>query len=572
MAVRKPPAKVTPARQLKALQDQIAIHKAQFELRRLQAFSSLGDASGYITPGSGRKSMRGWSPRPKNADADTLKKLPGLRGGSRDLTMNTPVAKAALGRMVSNAVGWGLTLQANIDREVLGLDEPAARAWERQAERHWRYWCYSQEADASRTLNFQSMQAVALFNTLLSGDCFVLLPYIERPGSPYRLKLKMLEADDVSNPDTSPEKTNFAAGIEYDEYGAPKAYHVRQVKPDEPIGTALSREWQRVEAFGKESGRRNVIHLMKYERIGQRRGVPFLAPVIERLKQISRLSESELAAAVIASYFAVFIKGPQPLAPSLPGEERLESDAQAERTGNIELGPGTVFELGEGQSGVEIADPKRPNGAFDPFFTAMVKEVGACLGIPFEVLMQHFSASYSASRAALLEAWKMFHETRHWLIEYLNDPVYEAFLEDIVSAGILKAPGFFEDWETRQAWLGCKWTGRGQGQINPLQETEAMLKRVGGLVSSYEDEVAAYSGERWDAVLVQRAREEQLKKDHKMTPQDLAPDLTGQAAPAGAPPSASDTPSPDDEEQQDDGDNEPQPSAPLGRTRKRKKE
>jgi capsid protein len=47
---------------------------------------------------------------------------------------------------------------------------------------------------------------------------------------------------------------------------------------------------------------------MDHLRINQARGVPYLAPVIEALKQLDRYTESEIMAAVVNSFFAVFIK------------------------------------------------------------------------------------------------------------------------------------------------------------------------------------------------------------------------------------------------------------------------
>lgn len=67
-------------------------------------------------------------------------------------------------------------------------------------------------------------------------------------------------------------------------------------------------KWTRVEAWGEKTGRRNVIHIMNRERIGQRRGVPFLAPVIEALKQLGRYTDAELVAAVVSGMFTVFIE------------------------------------------------------------------------------------------------------------------------------------------------------------------------------------------------------------------------------------------------------------------------
>lgn len=60
-------------------------------------------------------------------------------------------------------------------------------------------------------------------------------------------------------------------------------------------------------------------------------------------------------------------------------------------------------------------NPGRPNTAFDGFVVAICRQIGAALEIPYELLVKNFNASYSASRGALLEAWKMFRMYRTWL-------------------------------------------------------------------------------------------------------------------------------------------------------------
>ena len=77
-----------------------------------------------------------------------------------------------------------------------------------------------------------------------------------------------------------------------------------------PLGSnsavdAAGLTWQRVEAYGDTTGRRNVLHIMSRERIGQRRGVPLLAPVLESLKQLGRYTDAEITAAVISAMFTV---------------------------------------------------------------------------------------------------------------------------------------------------------------------------------------------------------------------------------------------------------------------------
>ncbi|MCL5460146.1 phage portal protein, partial [Loigolactobacillus coryniformis] len=40
--------------------------------------------------------------------------------------------------------------------------------------------------------------------------------------------------------------------------------------------------------------------------------------------------------------------------------------------------------------------PGRPNPQFDPFWQAMVRQIGMAIEMPFEVLVMHFQSSYTA--------------------------------------------------------------------------------------------------------------------------------------------------------------------------------
>ena len=92
--------------------------------------------------------------------------------------------------------------------------------------------------------------------------------------------------------------------------------------------------------------------------------------------------------------------------------EDAQVDAGDDST--IELAPGAIVDLNEGEKAHDM-NPGRPNTAFDGFVVAICRQIGAALEIPYELLVKNFNASYSASRGALLEAWKMFRMYRTWL-------------------------------------------------------------------------------------------------------------------------------------------------------------
>ena len=91
---------------------------------------------------------------------------------------------------------------------------------------------------------------------------------------------------------------------------------------------------------------------------------------------------------------------------------------------------------------------------------------------------RQFTASYSASRAALLEAWKAFEQWRDWMVEKFCQPIYEEFMDEAVARGRINAPGYFADPMIRKTYNNAQWYGPTQGQLDPVKEVNAAEKRV----------------------------------------------------------------------------------------------
>lgn len=504
-------------------------------LRRAKARKTLEIInSGYSRHGASqqKKSLLGWISKGASPDDDIAENQPTLRDRSRDLFMGTPIATGALKTVRTNVVGAGLRLNSQIDYEYLGLSEDEADAWERQVEREWALWAENQDCDAARMCTFGQLQSLALLSALMSGDVFATLPVIKRKGRVYDLRVSLIEADRVCNPDIIPSNKNLIAGVEVDEYGAPVAYHIAKNHPGAALRTTgqLKNEWKRVLAFGPRTGRRNVLHVVQdLERPGQRRAAPMLAPVIESLKQLGRYTDAELMAAVVSGMFTVFIKSdtPQtPLGEVVPLAEQMDAQDQ----NSYEMGNGAIIGLGENES-IETANPGRPNTAFDGFVVSICRQIGAAIEIPFELLVKHFTSSYSASRAALLEAWKMFRMRRSWMVQTFCQPIYEEWLSEAVAKGRIQAPGFFEDEAVRAAWCGADWYGPSQGQLDPLKEANAARVRVEEEFSTREREAAELTGMSFERIHTVRRREEQKRREGGLLPEQQVAEPQPQPAP-----------------------------------------
>ena len=498
---------------------------------------------GYSGARNDRRALAEWKVAYGGADQVSLPDLPTLRARSQDLLRNAPIAIGAAQTTVANAIGPGLNVMPAIDREYLGLDQEAADAWERHAERVWLAWATDPDwCDVAGRLDFFAMQGVAEYSEFADGDCFALRRYVPRPGDVLALKLQLLEADRVSNPNFMPDTDRLAGGVETDDFGRPIAYHVLERNPYDWF--PRSQRWEAVPAFGAGTQDRLVLHQLSHRRIGQTRGVPMLAPVIETLKQLDRYTEAELMAAVVGAMFTVFIKSPtgDGLGPMGPVVEDQGRGTPGTLTGEYRLGNGAIIDLMPGEE-IQSADPKRPNQAFDPFIQAILRQVGAALEIPFEILIKHFSSSYSASRAALLEAWRAVATRRTRRVRQFCQPVYSWVIAEAVARGVIEAPGFFEDPLARLAWCRADWTGPTMGQLNPVDESTAAEKRVALGVSTLAEETAQLTGGSWEQKHSQRVKEHEMRlRDGLEAPYTVAGAIPtgGGSAAVGAPPAAPD--------------------------------
>ena len=443
-----------------------------------------------------------------------------LRQRARMLYMASPVATSAIKTNRTNVVGVGLKLKSRIDREVLGLTPEQAEAWQKTTEREFALWAENKRAcDATGINNFFGLQQLALNSWLLSGDSIGVLKQREVTRLlPYALRVHLIESDRIATPGNygtgtsinyttgkNPDTGNtIYDGVEVDSDGMVVAYHIRNTYPFE-VG-APTTTWTRVLAYQEHTGLPNVVHVMDSERPDQYRGVSYLAQVIEPLLNLRRYTESELMAAVIESFFTAFIKTEAPTDESPFNEVEPKEPAEPRDPNEYHMGPGQVNIMEPGED-VVFADPKRPAGGFDAFVTAICSQIGAALEIPADLLLKKFNASYSASRAALLEAWKAFKMRREWLADDFCRPIYEVWLSEAVARGRIYAPGFFTNPAIRAAYLGSEWLGPSQGQLDPVKEITAEILACGEGFSTHEQSTIRLNGGQWDANVEQLLRE-----------------------------------------------------------------
>ena len=406
----------------------------------------------------------------------------------------------------------GLTVSPRLQFKTLGMSVDEAKEWERETAREFDLWAGSTQCDLYRRNNFYDLQNIAYTTYLTDGDSFALFRR-KAPSAymPYSLRIQLIEANRVSNPlgagvmgypgpfaveMRAPNGNRIIDGVEITEDGEITAYWISSKVPYDPTDYAPT-TWSRVEAFGKRTGAPNILQICHDIRAEQYRGVPYLAPVLETLKQVSRYTRAELTSAIIKSFFALFFTSSAAgqdlnsiLGPQDPNEPVVD-------VGEYGLAAGTMNALPRGVD-VKSVDASNSQSTFEPFVTQLIKQISAAIGQPYEVLLKSFTSSYSASRAALLQAWEEYKLRRRWFANDFCQPIYEAWLAEAIAIGRIDAPGFFEDPRIRQAYCHADWFGPTMSILDPVKDVKGSAMRVAYGLSTRTKEAAEMTSTDFD--------------------------------------------------------------------------
>lgn len=488
------------------------------EERNAGADSQTRDPTLYTQGGASvsNKVVRYWNPRLKIPDEDIAQSKKRLMGRSLDLFKNNSIATAAIKKIVANVVGPGLKVKPTIDAKLLGIEDDEKEKLEKQIETLWEMWTNSTQCDYRRMSNFSELQSQFVYSWLIFGEGLAILPADQRAGDIVTLKVDLIENHRLEAEVGNTLLKNIINGVELDNYGRVSSYH---------FSTALKNQkkiYTKIDAYDK-LGRKNVLCLFTKDRVGQRVGLPILTPVITDLKRIGQWQKAEIEAAVTNALHALVVEKDLGATTQVTGrdeeEETIVENGVARKIVTKRVEGGSITELSPGEK-MKAIEGGRNAVSYDTFLITTCKTIGAALELPYEVLLTAFSNNYSASRAAILEAWKMYLQRRARVRETFCEPIYEQFIDEIVARGYIDIQGYFKNPLIKKAVLRAEWYGPVQGSIDPKKEAQAdEINLANGTKSRAR--IARENGTDWDQTAEQLAYEEKIMREKGISKREV---------------------------------------------------
>ncbi|MDQ2080485.1 phage portal protein [Xanthobacteraceae bacterium Astr-EGSB] len=399
--------------------------------RRALARMALAQYRHYDAAMVGRRTAN-WRATNASANETTRGTLARVRARSRDHVRNTWWGARIVSVVKAHAVGTGITPIVKTGNKKLNKKALAA----------WRQWCRT--CDAEGQLNFDGLVALATGCIVESGEVLGRLNVVaQRDPAHVPLELQLLEPDhlDVSRDSVRLDGALRVVdqGVEYDTEGKRLAYWIL---PEHPGARGLLMRGTSMRVPADE-----ILHAYRKDRIGQGRGVPWLAPIALKGRDTADLEEAVVIKGRIEACLAAFIK-------TTNSGTTLANRTQTERTANngsrrIEtLSPGMIKYLDQGED-ITTVSPSS-SLAFESILMMNWLALAAGAGVTYDQLTGDLRrANYSSLRAGKIEFRRII-EQFQWLtlVAMFLDPLWDKWCAFAQDFGVLprRAGGYPVEW------------------------------------------------------------------------------------------------------------------------------
>ena len=362
----------------------------------------------------------GWSGFPTNIDEIIRRHWRSLVARSREQYMNNDYLRAYVGMCVTNIVGHqGIVMQAQSTDPDGTLDSRANDA----IEKSFADWGKRQNCDITGRKSWRSIQRAWVVSLARDGEAMARKITGDDAG-PFGFALQMIDPVrcPVDMDRTKMPGGNFIRhGIEFNGLGRPIAYYFYSLDAERADYHWGGRAFTRVPAD-------EIIHGFVEDFEGQKRGLPWAATALWRLKQLKGFEDASLINARATASKMGFLKWDK-------DAEGPDAEYDPDEEIYMEFDPGTIQEL---PPGVEFQEwnPQYPNGEFVAFHKAMLRGVSAGWRVAYNNLASDLEGvNFSSIRQGTLSERDMWMELQAHVIETLVEPVQQEWLKRALLRG-----------------------------------------------------------------------------------------------------------------------------------------
>lgn len=407
-----------------------------------------------------------WGGTPLTADQVVDRNQTPLVARSREQSSNNDYARSFLRQCRQNIVGpQGVMLQAQSVDDRGKLDTLANQA----IEAGWSEWGQRKNCDVTGKRSWREIQKSCVTSAAKDGEFIVRLVFGREAGD-WQFAVQVLDPQRCPvwmNEERPPRGAFIRQGIEFNRYGRPLAYYFSTTDETESDYRWGGKHFIRVPAD-------EIVHGFLEDMVGQKRGLPWMATALFRMRQLNAMEEAAIVKARTGANQMGFITWDEGKGPEFDEDEGLE----------IESEPGEWRVLPDGAH-VEHSQNQYPSGEYEPFYKRALRGMAAGWGILYNNLASDLEGvNFSSIRQGTLDEREHWKDLQEWLVESLIQPVFDAWLPRALLLGKMTVRGRPLKPERIERYRNISWQPRRWQWIDPGADVKAAVESKNNMLTS----------------------------------------------------------------------------------------
>ena len=393
---------------------------------------------------------------------------------SEGLYRQTTIGKLMIDSLTRYVVGRGLTPMSAPESDILGWNEDQLSKFRKQSEAYWRLVTNDPNFDYCGKNGFKQLQQIAFKSILKDGDVLPHWGYRRLRNGTIVPYLQLISGKMVSQ-EWNEDTQESVGGVIINKATGKEIGYCLRVLDNMFNETGTTKRVNRYNSIGRLEF--DLVSLSQTDP-SIVRGIPILTALRDDILDYNSFKSNHITQSAVQSMFTAFIThAVDAKSDGIPFLDKLTANG-AEQTvdegeGKIELGPGYVIDLNEGED-VKLVQSQAQGADFDAFTKSVIGLIASALGMSYEVVMNSYNASFSASRASISGAEKNFAILREEFASKFCTPTWKMVIEHGILTGFIECP----EWVSlsnvqKDAITAVTWTGVTPPQVDPTKEVNA---------------------------------------------------------------------------------------------------
>ncbi len=355
-----------------------------------------------------------------------------------------PYARSCVRVLQSQIIGKGISPRSkpvdSTGKEIDGMGDILNQNFER----------FSEECFRPNTDGFFDVQSKYIANCCVSGGLFLnFVP--SKPGSLLPFAFQQIDQSFIEFSHDNfamPNSPMIFNGVKVNNFSEPERYFFQDLLT-----------WLFFELDAS-----NVLHCYEKWHVNQYIGIPWLAPVLTTLWDLSQLQEDKLIASRIQAMIALWVKE----------TSKFPNAANKNTDGKIEWSPGKIIKSMEKPEVIQSTDSIKET--FGALIELYLRQISSGMGVSYQEMTADLAgANFASSRVVVMDRRRYYVKKQQFVIRSFCQPIWNKYVQWCFLSGLVSGRSIADFKENEWGYCKATWTPHKWEWVDPLKDIQAFI-------------------------------------------------------------------------------------------------